>query len=67
MRPIVKYVVILAAVFSGIVILLLAWSINADQERFGAAKNDCERGCIQDSGGLDDCRKICVNHPNRYP
>ena len=67
MRPIVKYVVILTAVFAGLVVLLLAWSIHADQERFGAAKNDCERGCIQDSGGLDQCRQVCVNHPDRYP
>ena len=33
------------------IMLLLAWSFHADQQRFGAAKNDCERGCIQDSGG----------------
>ena len=67
MRPNVKYVVILTAVFAGLVILLLTWSIDAGQERFGVAKNDCERGCIQDSGGLDQCRQICVYHPDRYP
>ena len=67
MRPTLKYIVIPTAVFVGLVILLLAWLFHADQERFGAAKNDCERGCIQDSGGLDQCRLICVNHPDRYP
>jgi len=50
-----------------LVILVLAWSFNADQQRFGAAKNNCERACIQDSGGLDQCREICVHHPDRYP
>jgi len=58
---------ILAAAFMSLVILVLAWSVNADQQRFGAAKNYCERACIQDSGGLDQCREICVHHPDRYP
>jgi hypothetical protein len=66
-RRTVKYILILTAVFICMGILLLAWSFRADQQRFRAAKNDCERGCIQDSGGLDQCRKICVDHPNRYP
>jgi hypothetical protein len=67
MRRTVKYMWILAAVLMSLVILVLAWSFNADQQRFRAAKNYCERACIQDSGGLDQCRKICVNHPDRYP
>jgi hypothetical protein len=50
-----------------LVVLVLAWSFYADQQRFGAAKNYCERACIQDSGGLDQCREICVHHPDRYP
>jgi hypothetical protein len=58
---------ILAAVVMSLVILVLAWSINADQQSFGAAKNYCERACMQDSGGLDQCREICVYHPDRYP
>ena len=66
-RRIVKYMLILSAVFICLVILLLAWSINTDQQRFQAAKNDCERACIQDSGGLDQCRALCVSHPGRYP
>jgi hypothetical protein len=66
-RRTVKYVVIFMAVFICMIMLLLTWSFHADQQRFRAAKNDCERGCIQDSGGLDGCRKICVDHPNRYP
>jgi hypothetical protein len=66
-RRVVKYTLILVAVAICMVVLLLTWSFHADQERFRAAKNDCERGCIQDSGGLDQCRKICVDHPNRYP
>ncbi len=55
------------AALLGLAIALFEYSTYADQQRFGAAKNDCERSCIQDSGGLDQCRKICVDHPNRYP
>ena len=66
-RRIVKYMLILAAVLIFLVILLFEWSSHADQERFQAAKNDCERGCIQDSGGLDQCRATCASHPDRYP
>ncbi len=46
---------------------LFEYSFYADQKRFAAAKNDCERGCIQDSGGLDQCREYCAHHPNHYP
>jgi len=67
MRRTVKHILIGTAVFICMVMLLFAWSFHADQQRFRAAKNDCERGCIQDSGGLEQCRKICVDHPNRYP
>jgi hypothetical protein len=67
MRRIVMYVLILAAVFVSLVALLLAWSFHADQERYKAAKNDCERACIQDSGGLESCRQVCVSHPDHYP
>ena len=63
----VKYILIVIAVFVCAVILLLNWSFNDDQQKFRAAKNDCERGCIQDSGGINECRKVCVDHPNRYP
>lgn len=67
MRRAVSYILILMAAMIGAIIVLLAWSFHADQQRFRAASNDCERGCIQDSGGLDSCRKICLAHPNRYP
>jgi hypothetical protein len=66
-RRAVKYILIVIAVFVCAVILLLNWSFNADQQKFRAAKNDCERGCIQDSGGLKECRKVCVDHPTHYP
>ena len=33
-----------------LVILVFSWSINEGQQRIGAAKNDCERACIGDSG-----------------
>jgi hypothetical protein len=66
-RRTVKYMWILGAVVMSLVILVLAWSLNADQQRFDGAKNFCERACIQDSGGLDQCRETCVHHPDRYP
>jgi hypothetical protein len=69
-RSLKHLLVITTTAFVGLVIVvfvLFAWSVHADQQRFRAAKNDCERGCIQDSGGLDECRKMCVSHPNRYP
>lgn len=54
-------------VLAGIAVALFEYSSYADHQRFSAAKNDCERGCIQDSGGLDQCRKYCLAHPDRYP
>jgi hypothetical protein len=66
-RRAIKYVFLLTAVFICLVILVLGWSFHADQQQFRAAKNDCERACIQDSGGLNQCRQICESHPDRYP
>jgi hypothetical protein len=63
----VRYALILAGSLVCLVVLVLLWSFHVDQQQFLAARNDCERGCIQDSGGLDECRKICLDHPNRYP
>jgi len=66
-RRTVKYTLILAAALMCLVSLVFVWSFYADQQRFGAAKNYCERACIQDSGGLDQCRETCVDHSDRYP
>jgi hypothetical protein len=67
MRRVLKYGLIAVAAFVVLVVALLAYSIYRDQHDFRAAKNDCERACIQDSGGLEDCRKYCASHPNSYP
>jgi hypothetical protein len=67
MRHILKYMLGVVAARLGVAIALFEYSTCADQQRFSAAKNDCERACIQDSGGLDQCRAVCVDHPNRYP
>jgi len=67
MPRVLKYILAAMAVLLGLAIALFEYSTYADRERFAAAKNDCERGCIQDSGGLDDCRKHCAGHPDRYP
>jgi hypothetical protein len=67
MRRVLKYTLFGMAALLGLAIALFVYSSRADQQRFSAAKNDCERGCIQDSGGLDSCRELCAKHPNHYP
>jgi len=67
MRRVVKYILAAMAALICLVVALWLYSSHEDQKNFSAAKNDCERGCIQDSGGLDQCRKYCVKHPDRYP
>jgi hypothetical protein len=67
MKRIVKYVLAAAAVFACLVIALWEYSSYEDQRNFGAAKNACERGCIQDSGGINQCRQVCAQHPDHYP
>jgi len=64
---VVKYVLAVVAAFICVVIALLAYSYYHDQKNFSAAKNACERGCIQDSGGIEQCRLVCADHPDRYP
>ncbi len=63
----VKYVLAAAAVFVCLFVALWEYSSYEDQRNVGAAKNACERGCIQDSGGIDQCRQVCTQHPDRYP
>jgi len=67
MKRIVKYVWAAAAVFVCLVIALWEYSSYEDQQNFCAAKNACERGCIQDSGGISQCREVCTQHPDHYP
>ena len=67
MRPVLKYILIVTAVLISLFMALWEYSSDQDQKNFSAAKNDCERGCIQDSGGLKQCREFCVNHPDHYP
>jgi hypothetical protein len=67
MKRVMKYILVAAAVFACLVVALWKYSFYEDQRNFGAAKNACERGCIQDSGGIDQCRQVCTQHPDRYP
>ena len=67
MRPVLKYTIAGIAAFTCLVAALWEYSSRQDQENFKAAKNKCEVGCIQDSGGLDQCREYCAHHPDRYP
>jgi hypothetical protein len=67
MRRVLKWILIVLGVPLGLAMALLVYSFCMDQIRFHAARNDCERGCIQDSGGLMDCRVVCEQHPDHYP
>jgi hypothetical protein len=64
---IVKCVLAVVAAFICLAVALFAYSYYHDQKNFSAAKNACERGCIQDSGGIEQCRLVCADHPDRYP
>jgi hypothetical protein len=67
MRRALKYLLAAAAVLVCLVAALWEYSSYNDQKNFAAAKNACERGCIQDSGGIDQCRQVCAPHPDYYP
>ncbi len=67
MRRVLKYLLAIMAAVICLFIALWQYSLDRDQKNFGAAKNKCEVGCIQDSGGLDQCRELCKTHPDRYP
>lgn len=56
-----------AAILLGLAAALFEYSTQQDRQRFAQARNACERGCIQDSGGLEQCREHCKGHPDRYP
>lgn len=67
MRRVLKYLLVCVVIVVCLIAALLAYSFLADQERFAEAKNECERGCVQDSGGFPQCREYCVDHPDHYP
>jgi hypothetical protein len=66
MSGVLRKFLLVVAVFLGLVIVVFVYSVRADQRRLRAAVNPCERDCLQDSGGLDDCRKLCASHPMTY-
>jgi hypothetical protein len=65
-RRILKWTLVAVAVPLGLVVALATYAICADLLRFHLAKSDCERNCLQDSGGLFECREVCRHHPNHY-
>jgi hypothetical protein len=67
MRRFLKYALGVVVALLCLAFALFEYSYRADQQRFSAAKNACERGCIQDSGGFPQCREYCADHPDRYP
>ena len=64
---VLKYVLAVVAVLVGLAVALFWYALDRDQKNFEQAKNKCEVGCIQDSGGFPDCRNYCASHPDHYP
>ena len=62
-----KYALLGLAALIILAVALFEYSYEHDQANFRAAKNQCEVGCIQDSGGIDQCRIYCKDHPGHYP
>ncbi|HXS08105.1 MAG TPA: hypothetical protein VN723_15035 [Rhizomicrobium sp.] len=65
-----RWLKIVLGALAALVILAVAlftYAYERDQANFKAAKNQCEIGCIQDSGGIDQCRVTCKDHPGHYP
>src|SRR5262245_57487922 len=67
MRRVVKYVLVAVAVLLCLATALFQYSVYRDRKNFSEAKNACERGCIQDSGGFPHCREVCAAHLDHYP
>jgi hypothetical protein len=65
-RAVKRAAVALLAVI-GLIVALFLYATHQDRKNLGAATNACERGCVQDSGGIDQCRTYCAAHPDRYP
>ncbi len=61
-----KKILLLGAALFLCVAALMAYAIYADQRNLRAATNPCERACVQDSGGIDQCRRDCASHPLTY-
>ena len=66
MASIVKKLLLAIAVVVALLIAFVMYAIYADQRRLAAATNPCEHDCLLDSGGVDDCRALCVGHPTTY-
>ena len=62
-----RYVLSALAFLAFLAMALWSYSTSRDQANFKAAKNACEIGCVQDSGGIDQCRLACKGHPDHYP
>jgi hypothetical protein len=66
MRRWLKYVLAGLGALVALTVALFMYSAERDQEEFRAAKNQCERDCIQDSGSIATCRPYCASHPDTY-
>jgi len=66
MSGVLKKILLGMAALLGLVVVVVAYAVYADQRRLRAATNPCEHDCLLDSGGIDDCRAECASHPMTY-
>ena len=66
MTGVAKKILLVAAALVALAIIACVGFMLGDQERLQLAANPCERDCLQDSGGLADCRADCASHPLTY-
>jgi len=66
MSGIVKKIALVMVVLVALVIALFMYLVHYDEQRLRAGTNPCQNACLQDSGGVDDCRKHCASHPLTY-
>ena len=66
MSRILRNILVVSLVLFALAMAVLSYLLYADQRRIQAGTNPCEHDCLQDSGGIDDCRKLCAGHPTAY-
>jgi len=56
-----KWAAWIATGLIAVLAILAAVQLFSGQNQFKQAANQCERDCMQDSGGLEYCRQACLN------
>ncbi|HEV8551104.1 MAG TPA: hypothetical protein VGQ57_18780 [Polyangiaceae bacterium] len=61
-----KKLLLTLAALAILLVALVVYAMHADQQRLRAGTNPCENACLEDSGGIEDCRRECASHPLTY-